>query len=60
MKIQKSLVYFVIALRSNEKMLMKIARTNFLVLKEQEKEILEDLIVDISRALKWRIFIPTN
>ncbi len=52
MKIQKSLVYFVTALRSNEMMLMKIARTNFLGLNEEEKEFLEDLIVDISQGLE--------
>lgn len=52
MKIQKSLVYFVTALRSNEMLLMKIARTNFLVLNEEEKEILDDLIVDISQGLE--------
>jgi magnesium transporter len=52
MKIQKSLVYFVTALRSNEMLLMKIARTNFLSLNEDEKELLEDLIVDISQALE--------
>ncbi len=52
MKIQKSLVYFVTALRSNELMLMKITRTNFLGLNEEEKEFLEDLIVDISQGLE--------
>jgi magnesium transporter len=52
MKIQKSLVYFVTALRSNEMLLMKIARTNFLGLNDQEKEFLEDLIVDISQGLE--------
>jgi magnesium transporter len=52
MKIQKSLVYFVTALRSNEIMLMKIARTNFLGLNEEEKEFLEDLVVDISQGLE--------
>jgi magnesium transporter len=52
MKIQKSLVYFVTALRSNEMLLMKIARTNFLGLNEEEKEFLEDLIVDISQGLE--------
>jgi magnesium transporter len=52
MKIQKSLVYFVTALKSNEMLLMKIARTNFLNLNEEEKELLEDLIVDISQALE--------
>ncbi|HEY4147413.1 MAG TPA: magnesium transporter CorA family protein, partial [Chitinophagaceae bacterium] len=52
MKIQKSLVYFVTALRSNELMLMKITRTNFLGLNEEEKEFLEDLVVDISQGLE--------
>jgi len=52
MKIQKSLVYFVTALRSNEMVLLKIARTNFLGLNEEEKEFLEDLIVDISQGLE--------
>lgn len=50
MRIQKSLVYFITALRSNELMLMKIARTNFLGLNEEEKEFLDDLIVDNSQA----------
>ncbi len=52
MRIQKSLVYFVTALRSNEMLLMKIDRTNFLSLNEDEKEILQDLIVDNSQALE--------
>ena len=52
MRIQKSLVYFVTALRSNEMLLMKLERTNFLGLKEDEKEILNDLIVDNSQALE--------
>ena len=52
MRIQKSLVYFVTALRSNEMLLMKIERTNFLGLTEEEKEFLNDLIVDNSQALE--------
>jgi magnesium transporter len=52
MRIQKSLVYFVTALRSNEMLLMKIERTNFLGLTEDETEILHDLIVDNSQALE--------
>ncbi len=52
MRIQKSLVYFVTALRSNEMLLMKIERTNFLALNEDEKEFLNDLIVDNSQALE--------
>lgn len=52
MRIQKSLVYFVTALRSNEMVLMKLERTNFLGLNEEEKEFLNDLIVDNSQALE--------
>lgn len=52
MRIQKSLVYFVTALRSNEMLLMKLVRTNFLGLNEDEKEVLNDLVVDMSQALE--------
>jgi magnesium transporter len=52
MRIQKSLVYFVTALRSNEMVLMKLARTNFLGLTEDEKEFLDDLVVDNAQALE--------
>ena len=52
MRIQKSLVYFVTALRSNELLLMKIERTNFMMLNEDEKEFLNDLLVDNSQALE--------
>ena len=52
MRIQKSLVYFVTALRSNELLFMKLERSNFLGLNEEEKEFLADLIVDNSQALE--------
>jgi magnesium transporter len=52
MRVQKSLVYFVTALRSNELLLMKIERSNFLGLNDDEKEFLDDLIVDTSQALE--------
>ena len=52
MKIQKSMVYFVTALRSNELLLLKMARTNFLGLTDEEKEFLDDLAVDMSQALE--------
>jgi len=52
MRIQKSLVYFVTALRSNELLFLKLERTNFLGLNEEEKEYLADLIVDNSQALE--------
>jgi len=52
MRIQKSLVYFVTAIRSNELLMIKLERTNFLGLNEEEKEFLNDLIVDNSQALE--------
>jgi magnesium transporter len=52
MRIQKSLVYFVTALRSNELLFMKLERTNFLALNDEEKEFLNDLIVDNAQALE--------
>ncbi len=52
MRIQKSLVYFVTALRSNELLFMKLERTNFLGLNDEEKEFLGDMIVDNSQALE--------
>ncbi len=52
MRIQKSLVYFVTALRSNELLLIKLERTNFMGLNEEEREFLNDLIVDNSQALE--------
>ncbi len=52
LRIQKSLVYFVTALRSNELLMMKLERSNFLGLNEEEKEFLLDLIVDTSQALE--------
>lgn len=52
MRIQKSLVYFLTALRSNELLMIKLQRTNFLNLNEEEKEFLEDLIVDNSQGLE--------
>ncbi|TAD84471.1 MAG: magnesium transporter CorA family protein, partial [Bacteroidetes bacterium] len=51
-RIQKSLVYFVTALRSNELLLIKLERTNVLQLNEDEREFLSDLIIDNSQALE--------
>ena len=51
-RIQKSLVYFITALRSNELLMMKLVRTNILQLNDEEKEFLDDLIVETSQALE--------
>ncbi|MBK7306549.1 MAG: magnesium transporter CorA family protein [Chitinophagaceae bacterium] len=52
MRIQKSFVYFLTALRSNELLMMKLSRTNILKLNEEERDFLEDLIVETSQALE--------
>jgi magnesium transporter len=50
MRIQKSLVYLMTALRGNELLLMKMERSNFLNCDEDEAEFLSDLIVEYSQA----------
>jgi magnesium transporter len=52
MRIQKSLVYFITALRSNELLMMKLRRTNILQLNEDETDFLDDLVVETSQALE--------
>lgn len=52
MRIQKSFVYFITALRSNELLMMKMKRTNILGLTEDESDLLDDLIVETSQALE--------
>ena len=42
----------VTALRSNELLMMKLARTQFLKLNEEEKDFLDDLIIETSQALE--------
>ncbi len=52
MRVQKSLVYFVTALRSNELLLMKMDRTNYLHCNDEELEFLQDLVIEFSQALE--------
>jgi magnesium transporter len=52
MRIQKSFVYFITALRSNELLMMKLIRTNVLQLTEDEKDFLGDLVIETSQALE--------
>ena len=52
MRIQKSFVYFITALRSNELLMMKMRRTDILKLTEDEIDFLDDLIVETSQALE--------
>ena len=51
-RIQKSLVHFITALRSNELLMLTLERTNFLDLNEDEREVLQDMITDNSQALE--------
>ncbi|MFN0276410.1 MAG: magnesium transporter CorA family protein [Chitinophagales bacterium] len=54
LNIQKSLVYFVTDLRANELLMVKINRTNFLGIKnnEEKSDYLQDIIIDSSQALE--------
>lgn len=53
LNLQKSLIYFVTNLRSNELLMMKIKRTNFLKLKDEDKlDWLDDNIIENSQALE--------
>lgn len=52
--IQKSLVYFVTDLRANELVMMKMQRTNFLGIRDDEdaEDLIQDIIIDNSQALE--------
>ncbi len=54
LNIQKSLVYFVTTLRTNELLFMKIKRTDFIKIRdnEEQQDFLEDIIVDTGQALE--------
>ena len=52
--LQKSLIYFVTNLRSNDLMMNKLRRTDFLKIRESEKkgDFLEDIVVDSAQAVQ--------
>lgn len=52
MKLEKSLVYFTVGLRSNEAVLEKLARTEFIKKYEEDAELLEDAIVENKQAIE--------
>jgi magnesium transporter len=54
LNIEKSLVYFVTSIRSNELMMLKLKRLDFLHIskKEDEIDLFEDIMVDNSQALE--------
>ncbi len=53
LNIQKSLIYFVSNLRTNDLLMMKIQRSNFLKIQDEERiDYLRDIIVDNGQALE--------
>ena len=50
--LEKSLVYFTTSLRSNKVVLDKILRFNYLKMYEEDKELLEDVIIEITQAIE--------
>jgi len=54
LNIQKSLVYFVTTLRSNEIVMLKIQRTDFLKIRDNEAcvDFMDDILVDTGQALE--------
>ncbi len=52
MKLEKSLVYFTVGLRSNEAVLEKLVRSDFIKKYEEDAELLEDAIVENKQAIE--------
>jgi len=54
LRIEKSLVYFVNSLSANELLKMKMKRTNFLLIRDDEdlSDLFEDIIIDNAQALE--------
>lgn len=52
MKLEKSLVYFTVGLRSNEAVLEKLIRTDFIAKYEEDAELLEDAMVENKQAIE--------
>ncbi len=50
--LEKSLVYFTTSLKSNKVVLDKILRFNYLKMYEEDKDLLEDVIIEITQAIE--------
>ncbi|AZV43514.1 MULTISPECIES: magnesium transporter CorA family protein [Peribacillus] len=50
--LEKSLVYFTTSLKSNKVVLDKILRFNYLKMYEEDKELLEDVIIETNQAIE--------
>lgn len=52
LSLEKSLVYFTTSLKSNKVVLDKIFRFNYLKMYEEDKELLEDVIIETAQAIE--------
>lgn len=52
MALEKSLVYFTTSLKSNKTILQKLLRMNYLKMYEEDKDLLEDVIIDNTQAIE--------
>ncbi len=52
MALEKSLVYFTTSLKSNKIVLQKLLRLNYLKMYEEDKDLLEDVIIDNTQAIE--------
>lgn len=52
MTLEKSLVYFSTSLRSNKIVLEKLLRLHYIKMYEEDKELLEDVLIDIAQAIE--------
>lgn len=52
MKLEKSLVYFSVGLRSNEAVLEKLMRSDFIKKYDEDAELLEDVVVENKQAIE--------
>ena len=50
--LEKSLVYFSTSLKSNQVTMKKVTRGNFLRLYEEDKDLLEDVLIEIDQAIE--------
>ncbi|WP_268624784.1 magnesium transporter CorA family protein [Paenibacillus alvei] len=52
MEIEKSLIYFLTSLKSNDDVIKKLIRTNSIKLYEDDKELLDELIIENTQAIE--------
>lgn len=52
LKLEKTLVYFRVALNANEKVISKILRTSHLKRYEEDEDLLEDVVIELRQAIE--------